>query len=278
MNDLSDGGRCISVVDPSQAHSGRVHDFLLGGKDHYMSDWKLGQALRAECPDFAKVVTDVRAFLLRAVRSAVEAGVLQFLELGCGYPCSPNVHEVVTAVAPDSYTLYVDSDPVVVVHQQAMLSKIAGADIVCADLTDTGRILKELESRMDLGAPVAISLSFVLELIADPSVVVETLVGALSPGSHVVISHLGCDSGAELAVRAAEIYGMHGIEVFPRTRAAIAELLGDCGLVELEPGIVPPHRWRSSIAEVNHMQRRSSTATTYLSEEWSCYTVVGLVV
>jgi hypothetical protein len=118
----------------------------------------------------------------------------------------------------------------------------------------------------------------VLEFIADPSAVVKALMGALSPGSRVVISHLSSDTGDSLAVRAAEIYGTHGIELHPRTRSAITELLADCDLVELEPGIVPPHHWGAPIVEFNHMQRRSSTATTSLSETRSCCAVVGLVV
>ncbi|WP_433717148.1 SAM-dependent methyltransferase (plasmid) [Nocardia sp. CA-084685] len=257
------------VGDQSRAHSSRVQDRMLGGKDNYACDAKLADALQVECPGFAKVVAEARAFLLRASRyAAVEAGVCQFLELGCGYSCPPNVHEVVTAAVSDARTVYVDSDPTVVANQRVMLHKNPHASIVWADFTDIGSLLNKLESRINLDEPVAVSLSLVLELVADPTAVVEGLVGALAAGSHVVISHLSGD--ADLAVRAAEIYGSHGIQLRPRTYTDVEDLVADCALVD--PGIVPPRDWHPHAVDVSGVPRRPANAPSQ-----ACYAVVGKV-
>jgi hypothetical protein len=52
-----------------------------------------------------------RAFLGRAVRYlAAEAGIRQFLDIGCGIPAVGNTHEIAQAAAPDSRVVYVDND------------------------------------------------------------------------------------------------------------------------------------------------------------------------
>ena len=53
-----------------------------------------------------------RAFLRRAVRALVAAGVHQYLDIGSGIPTAGNVHEVAQEAAPESKVIYVDNDPV----------------------------------------------------------------------------------------------------------------------------------------------------------------------
>jgi len=64
-----------------------------------------------------------RYFLFRAVRFlTVEAGVRQFLDIGTGLPTAENTHEVAQRFAPESRIVYVDNDPLVLVHARALLT------------------------------------------------------------------------------------------------------------------------------------------------------------
>jgi S-adenosyl methyltransferase len=129
--------------DTSVAHSARVHDYWLGGKDNYAADRAAGDAVRAAYPGIVKSVRANRAFLARVVRFlAGEAGIRQFLDIGTGIPAANNTHEVAQSVATDCRVVYVDYDPVVLAHARALLkSSPAGAtDYIDADLRDVNKI------------------------------------------------------------------------------------------------------------------------------------------
>jgi hypothetical protein len=53
---------------------------------------------------------------------AGEAGIRQFLDIGTGIPASNNTHEVAQSVAPEGRVVYVDNDPIVLVHARALLT------------------------------------------------------------------------------------------------------------------------------------------------------------
>lgn len=64
-----------------------------------------------------------RSFMVRAIRYlAQEHGFRQFLDIGTGLPTSPNLHEVDQQVAAESRIVYVDNDPIVLVHARALLT------------------------------------------------------------------------------------------------------------------------------------------------------------
>src|SRR6266536_679423 len=83
-------------------------------------EW-IGEASSSEDEDPA-FDTSV-AHLARVVRHlAREAGVRQFLDIGTGIPTANNTHEVAQSVAPDCRVVYVDNDPIVLVHARALLA------------------------------------------------------------------------------------------------------------------------------------------------------------
>ncbi|WP_280426368.1 SAM-dependent methyltransferase [Nocardia carnea] len=243
MSGSSQGVEAVFGFDPSRAHSGRIHDVLLGaGKDAYSVDHDAGTELIERVPAFQRTARVTRAWLLRAVEYlAAEHGVRQFVELGAGYPCPPNVHEVVAAYAPDARTLYVDVDPVVTAHGRVFLQGDR-TFVAQADIGDADRVIAEIRAVMDTCRPVAMCLPFVVEFLPDPSAVVDAIAGVLPRGSYVVLSHITGDVGAEAAGLAAEIYGQFEIDFRLRSWDEIAELLAGCELVE--PGKVAPHLWR----------------------------------
>ena len=100
------------TIDTSVAHSARVHDYWLGGKDNFAADRAAGDAVIAAYPGIVMSVRANRAFLARAVRSlATEAGIRQFLDIGTGIPASNNTHEVAQSVAPSCRVVYVGLRP-----------------------------------------------------------------------------------------------------------------------------------------------------------------------
>jgi S-adenosyl methyltransferase len=65
----------LSRIDTSTAHSARIYNYWLGGKDNFPADREAAQAAMAANPAIVADVRANRAFLARAVRYLVaEAG------------------------------------------------------------------------------------------------------------------------------------------------------------------------------------------------------------
>ncbi len=106
---------------------------------------------------------------------AADCGVRQFLDIGTGIPTADNTHEVAQAVAPESRIVYVDNDPVVLLHARALLAShpAGAADYIDADLRDTGTILTAAARTLDFSQPIAIMMLLILHLIPDEDVPVR---------------------------------------------------------------------------------------------------------
>src|ERR1700737_3355765 len=115
-----------SQIDTTTAHTARIWNYWLGGKDNYPIDREVGDQIRQLHPDIGTYARADRLFLGRAVRYlAGEAGIRQFLDIGTGLPTADNTHEVAQRVTPESRIVYVDHDPVVIRHAQALLTSSA---------------------------------------------------------------------------------------------------------------------------------------------------------
>jgi len=237
------------VIDTSVAHSARVHDYWLGGKDNFAVDRAAGDTVMASYPGIVMSVRANRAFLARAVRFlATEAGIRQFLDIGTGIPAANNVHEVAQSVASSSRVVYVDYDPVVLLHAQALLtSSPQGAiDYIDADLRDPQTILHRAAQTLDFSRPVAVLLISILHLIADhddPYGIVRQLMAAVPTGSYLTLSQAASDIDAEQTAEAARRYDQLARETFrQRSRAEVLRFFD--GLELVEPGLVAVPRWR----------------------------------
>jgi S-adenosyl methyltransferase len=91
-------------------------------------------------------------------------GIRQFLDIGTGLPSHDNTHEVAQRVAPESRIVYVDNDPLVLAHAEALLtSNPNGAtDYINADLNDPATIVDIAATKLDFTQPVAIMLMGIL--------------------------------------------------------------------------------------------------------------------
>jgi S-adenosyl methyltransferase len=121
--------------NPNAPNVARIYDRLLGGKDNLAADRQAVARLLEAVPEAAVAARDNRAFLGRAVRFlAGEAGVRQFLDIGAGLPTARAVHEIVAGREPPPRVVYVDNDPVVVRHAEALVGGVLGVDAIRADL------------------------------------------------------------------------------------------------------------------------------------------------
>src|SRR5512138_1105987 len=139
-------GRERGAFDVTRPHPARRYNYWLGGKDNFAADRASGDAIARCFPTIPTAARENRRFLLRAVRAlAAERGIRQFLDIGTGIPLSPNVHDVAQAVDPTARVVYVDNDPVVMVHARALLTSHPDGDLdyIEADLRDPGTILAD---------------------------------------------------------------------------------------------------------------------------------------
>src|SRR3954470_7887961 len=113
-------------VDPTKPSAARIYDYLIGGKDNYAVDREAAEKLLAVVPDQRLVARGERGFAVRAVRALAQEGIRQFIDLGTGIPTSPSLHEVVRAVDGTARVVYVDNDPTVKVHNDAVLATTEG--------------------------------------------------------------------------------------------------------------------------------------------------------
>jgi hypothetical protein len=235
----------VNMLTPSPA---RMYDALLGGSHNFEVDRNAAAQAVTMVPDLANVAISNRAFLRRAVRYLLGAGIRQFLDIGAGIPTVGNTHEVAQAVDPQARVAYVDIDSVAVAQATAILAGNSHAIAVQGDLRNPDRLLTDprLTAFIDFDAPVGVLLVAVLHLLTDadkPTGVVAALRDAITPGSHIVISHLTRahrpDDAARLGAHAAT---RSGVPIIFRSRAEITAFFE--GLTLVDPGVVALPGWR----------------------------------
>jgi hypothetical protein len=234
-------------IDTSVPHSARVWNYWLGGKDHYPVDRIVGDQVMAMFPDITRLARADRAFLGRAVRYlAGEAGIRQFLDVGTGLPTANNTHQVAQAIAPESRIVYVDNDPLVLVHARALLTSTpeGACDYIDADLRDTDMILSEAAKTLDFTQPVALMLLGIMGQVANsdqPESIIKRLLDALPSGSYMALSD-GVNT-SETFTEAVRHYNENSANTYhPRSPEQLTGFFE--GLELVEPGVVPLIRWR----------------------------------
>lgn len=238
----------VDRIDTARPHPARIEDYLLAGKDNYQVDRDAAEAVLADFPQMRQIAAANRAFLRRAVHTLAEDGIEQFLDIGTGLPDHDHPAETIHALCPSARLVLVDNNPVVLTHAAARLRgpQPQQTAVIEADLREPAAILEHpaLHAVLDLGRPVGLLLGFVVHFIADhdrPADLIKTLMGALEPGSALVLSHATAEGQSELARTAAEHYRSTGTSITLRTPAQIAEFFD--GLELNEPGVVAEPWW-----------------------------------
>jgi hypothetical protein len=227
----------------------RMYDYYLGGKDNYPSDREAAERVIKMMPEgtIRTAAVQNRQFLGRAVRDlATEYGVRQFLDIGTGLPTMNSVHEVAKSVAPDSRAVYVDHDPVVLVHARDLLHGVDNTTIIKHDLRDPEEILADpdLNALLDLSQPVALLLVAILNFVSDeedPRRIISTLMKPLAAGSFLVISHATADNLPQMA-NVDQVYEQAMSGFYNRRRDEVEGLFAGYDLIP--PGVVRLPQWR----------------------------------
>jgi hypothetical protein len=251
VRQATEQGRVLGGIDTTTPNVARIYDYLLGGKDNFAADRGAATELIAMIPDVAAIARDNRSFLGRAVRYlAGECGIRQFLDLGGGLPTQANVHELAQGVAPESRVVYVDHDPVVASHGQALLASGNQVAMVLADLRDVAAVLghPEVRALLDLSRPVAVLCTSTLHFIPDedgPHEIIAEYRDRMAPGSHLVITHAPDvpeeDPNGDVA-SATSVYRRASAQLSARPLPEILRFFDGFELVE--PGLVWMPEWR----------------------------------
>ncbi|MEV0718392.1 SAM-dependent methyltransferase [Asanoa sp. NPDC050611] len=239
----------LASLDTGIPHSARLWNYWLGGTDNFAADRAVADQILAMVPEMVGSARADRAYLGRVVRHlAGTEGIRQFLDVGTGIPTAGNTHEVAQRVAPSSRIVYVDNDPMVLVHARALLTSHPDGrtDYLDADLRDPAAVVAGARRTLDFDRPVAVMLLGILNFVPDDdeaAELVRRLVAAIPSGSFVTISHPTTEVNGEVMTEALRLWNEGpAAKMVLRSAEQVARLFGDLELVE--PGVVSCSQWR----------------------------------
>ncbi|MGC9499734.1 SAM-dependent methyltransferase [Streptomyces sp. WG7] len=234
-------------IDTTTPHSARFWNYFVGGKDHYEIDREIGDEIKGIFPGLVDVALASRLFLGRAVRHLIrEQGIQQFLDIGTGLPTADNTHEVAQRVAPEARIVYVDNDPIVLAHANALLTSTpeGRTAYLDADLYAPDTVLEAAAQTLDFSRPIALIILNTLGHVADYDQardLVGRLMAGLPSGSYLVISDSTATSEGMIA--ASNAYNASGAT--PYYVRGVEEITGFFdGLELVAPGITQVTSWR----------------------------------
>jgi O-methyltransferase involved in polyketide biosynthesis len=246
---MTDHAPAAISIDATTPNVARIYDYLLGGKDNFGADREAARRLLAAIPDAGAIARDNRSFLGRVVRYlATEGGIRQFLDLGCGLPTQANVHQLAQGVVPETRVVYIDNDPMVASHGQALLASGDQVTMVLSDLRQPTAILThpEVSGLLDLSQPVAVLCTNTLHFIADeaePEMILAAYRDQLASGSYLAISHaVQTEELAKERGEAEDVYREASSQLHVRPLADVLRFFDGFELVE--PGFAWIAEWR----------------------------------
>jgi hypothetical protein len=234
-------------IDTSVPHSARIWNYWLGGKDNYPVDRMAGDQVMEMFPDMTRIARLQRSFLARSIRYLVgEAGIRQFLDVGTGLPTANNTHQVTQSIAPESRIVYVDNDPLVLVHARALLTSMpeGACDYLDADVREPDKILAGAARTLDFSQPIALMMLGILGQIPDsddPGAIIKRLMEPMTSGSYLAISD-GVNTSETLNEASRQLNESAHNAYRLRTPGQIAGFFD--GLELVEPGVVTLTDWR----------------------------------
>ncbi|MFF9209059.1 MULTISPECIES: SAM-dependent methyltransferase [unclassified Streptomyces] len=272
---MQSGKHLLTEIDAKVPTAARMYDHYLGGKDNYAADRAACEQLDKVVPSTRRLAVNNRRFLQRVVRTlAEEHGIRQFLDHGSGLPTQDNVHQVAQRHDPSAHVVYVDNDPMVLVHGRALLEQDERTTVIHADLRETDQIFDHPDTRrlIDFSQPVAVLFNSVFHCIPDsdtdgPLAVARRVARRLVPGSYMVMCQLVSeDPEVRKFVTDFMDQATQGHWGRVRQEKDVAELFE--GLEILEPGLVEVSTWRPD----------SEVAPRQLTHEWIEFGGVGRIV
>ncbi|MDG9720418.1 SAM-dependent methyltransferase [Streptomyces sp. DH24] len=248
---MQPGKQLSTEINANVPTAARMYDFYLGGKDNYAADRAAVAELDKVVPSTRQLALNNRRFLQRVVKVlAADYGIRQFLDHGSGLPTQDNVHQVAQRIAPESRVVYVDNDPMVLVHGRALLDQNDRTAVIHADMRETDEIFSHPDTQrlIDFSEPVAVLFNSVFHCIPDsetdgPLAVARRVRERLAPGSIMVMCQLVSeDPKVRETVTDFMDQVTQGHWGRVREEKDVAELFE--GLEILEPGLVEVSTWR----------------------------------
>lgn len=233
------------------AHNARVWNYWIGGKDNYEIDQQVGDQVATMFPVIREVARADRQFLGRTVRFlTADCGVRQFLDIGTGLPTLDNTHEIAQRIAPESRIVYVDNDPIVLVHARSLLTGTAqgATDYIDTDVRNPDGVIEGASATLDLDRPVAVMMLGILNFVLDTDEarnIVRRIMASVPSGSHLALTHPTTDTdlGGEGNVEAMTFWNENATPpITARSRAEISSFFDGLDLVT--PGLVSCSQWR----------------------------------
>ncbi|HEX6289406.1 MAG TPA: SAM-dependent methyltransferase [Herpetosiphonaceae bacterium] len=238
----------LEEIPEDKPNPARMYDYFLGGHHNFAVDRAAADRVRSVYPDVVHGAQANRAFLRRVVRFMGEQGIDQFLDLGSGIPTAGNVHEVAQRANPAARVVYVDVEPVAVIHSAAILRGNERATIVEADARQPEEILKhpEVQRLLDFSKPIGVLMLALLHFVTDDQAaqaLVRRYREALVPGSFIAITHASLERvPAEIVTQFERVYSQTTTPIKTRGRAQVEPLFKGLDLVD--PGVIYVPLWR----------------------------------
>ena len=232
----------LDITRPSPA---RIYDYKLGGGQYSDADARAAERILSAVPEIRDTAWANRGYHQRAATWIARQGVRQFLDIGCGLPAVGNTHDVVTKVHPDARVVYVDNDPLVELHSQAILATSGAVSVIRGDLRDPGEILGNhaLQALIDPREPTGLLLTGVLMFVSGesgPWDLVSRYVRAVGPGSYLSLTHLTDDAKPPAAVEALRRVFENATEhLYFRSKPDVARFFDGLEIVPPYPGARP---------------------------------------
>ncbi|MFF4583382.1 SAM-dependent methyltransferase [Streptomyces sp. NPDC001373] len=245
-----------------------------GGRNAYPADLDVAERVLRVFPRQAEAAAINREHGQLTARELVDRGIVQFLDLGCGYPLLGHINEprlrteldeIVHEANPLARVVHVDLDRGAVAHSRAMRTAGAGSPapvVLSGDILDTAHLLDAVQDlgHLSLNHPVGVFVHDVLPWAVDDEQVltaVACLRRWLPVGSVLSITHSSPELAGGWLAGAERVLRQAGIPYRPRTRSLISALFGDWP--DLDGG---PLRLVPSAQHHDEHSRRSAPSAT----------------
>jgi hypothetical protein len=145
--------------------------------------------------------------------------------------------------------VYVDNDPLVMVHARALLTSTSEGTTAYAelDVTNPALVLGKAKESLDFDQPIAVLAIALLHFITDDqqaSDIIDQLSVALCDGSYLAVSHFTVDSLDELIASKIEKRAANVTDGAFRSRTREQFTTFVAGNPLLDPGICWVDQWR----------------------------------
>ncbi|MBD0672855.1 hypothetical protein BU198_35155 [Streptomyces sp. CBMA156] len=174
----------------------RMTNRLAGQELNHSADQVLADELSGLVDGVRAAVCDAVEFKVEVARAAVDRGIRQIVDLGCGVPQNPYLYRTVQSHDPDALVVSVEHDEWALAYARTSLdvsdrTPVIAASYLCADVLDH----PDLRCRVTWERPVCALLVSAAHTapLHDLAALVSDLVGRLPRGSVLAVSQWTLD-------------------------------------------------------------------------------------